>query len=97
MPGLRPVSTPIARAGITAVPSWPRRAFDYDPDVHLRAPSVDRGVQSFLWALVFFLVLFFGMLAVGVDAATAVILSIVLSLAIFLLVRTRGGGDGSGD
>jgi hypothetical protein len=56
-------------------------------------PSVDRGVQSFLWALVFFLVLFLGMLAVGVSSATALVLSIVSSLAIFVFVRTRGGNE----
>ncbi|HEY7380205.1 MAG TPA: hypothetical protein VH572_03270 [Gaiella sp.] len=61
--------------------------------MHLRMPSVDRGVQSFLWALVFFLVLFLGMLAVGVSSATALVLSIVSSLAIFVFVRTRGGNE----
>ena len=34
--------------------------------MHLRMPSIDRGVQSFLWAFVFFLVLYFGMVAVDV-------------------------------
>jgi hypothetical protein len=60
--------------------------------VHLRAPSVDRGVQSFLWALVFFLVLWLGMLAIGVTQGTALPLSLVAAFFIFLLVRTRGGG-----
>jgi hypothetical protein len=64
--------------------------------MHLRAPSIDRGFQSFLWAVVFFFVLFFGMLAVGVGGATAIVLSIVLSFGIFLLVRTRGAST-SGD
>jgi hypothetical protein len=64
--------------------------------MHLRAPSIDRGFQSFVWAVVFFLVLFFGMLAVGVGGATAIVLSIVLSFGIFLLVRTRGAST-SGD
>ncbi len=64
--------------------------------MHLRAPSVDRGIQSFLWAVVFFLVLFFGMLVVGVSGGTSLVLSIVLAFAIFLLVRTRGGSTGPG-
>ncbi len=64
--------------------------------MHLRAPSVDRGTQSFLWAVVFFLVLFFGMLVVGVSGGTSLVLSIVLAFAIFMLVRTRGGSAGSG-
>lgn len=59
--------------------------------MHLRMPSIDRGVQSFLWALVFFLVLYFGMLAVAVARPTALIISLVAAFLIFLFVRTRGG------
>lgn len=59
--------------------------------MHLRLPSIDRGVQSFLWALVFFLFLYFGMLAVAVARPTALIISLVAAFLIFLLVRTRGG------
>ncbi len=58
--------------------------------MHLRTPSIDRGVQSFLWALVFFLVLYFGMVAVDVGKATAFLVSLVSAFLIFLLVRTRG-------
>jgi hypothetical protein len=58
--------------------------------MHLRPPSVDRGVQSFLWSLVFFLVLYFGMVAVDVAKGTAIVLSLVAAFLIFLLVRTRG-------
>jgi len=57
--------------------------------MHLRAPSVDRGVQSFLWALVFFLFLYFGMLAVQVPRGTALPLALVAAFFIFLFVRTR--------
>ena len=49
--------------------------------MHLRAPSIDHGVQSFLWAVVFFLFLWFGMLAVGVSGATAFVLALVLAAA----------------
>ena len=59
--------------------------------MHLRMPSIDQGVQSFVWAVVFFLYLWVGMLAVGVSGATAFILALVLAAAIWLLVRTRGG------
>jgi hypothetical protein len=59
--------------------------------MHLRWPSIDQGVQAFAWALFFFLLLWFGMLAVGVSSATAFILSLVSSGAIFLFVRVRGG------
>ncbi|MDH4178009.1 MAG: hypothetical protein OEV72_10535 [Thermoleophilia bacterium] len=65
--------------------------------MHLRAPSIDRGVQSFIWSVVFFLVLFFGMLAIGVSGGTAIVISIVSSLAIFLFVRTRGQSTSGAD
>ena len=58
--------------------------------VHLRAPSIDQGVQAFVWAVVFFLILWIGMLAVGVTGGTAFILSLVAAAAIFLFVRVNG-------
>ena len=58
----------------------------------LRAPSVDPGVSSFLWALIFFLFLWFGMAAVGVSHGTALLLALVASFFIFLFVRTHGAG-----
>lgn len=61
--------------------------------MHLRAQSVDRGVQSFVWALVFFLYMFLGGLAIGVDGAPALVLSLVAAFFIFLFVRTRGVDD----
>jgi len=61
--------------------------------VHLRAPSVDRGVQSFLWAVVFFLFLYFGMLAIQISKGTAFVLALVAGFVSFLIVRTRGDDD----
>jgi len=58
--------------------------------MHLRMPSIDQGVQSFLWAIFFFLLLWVGMLALDVPSATALILSLVAAGAIFLFVRLRG-------
>jgi hypothetical protein len=58
--------------------------------MHLRMPSIDHGAQSFAWAVFFFLILWFGMLAVGVSGATAFILALVLGGAIFLYVRLTG-------
>ena len=58
--------------------------------MHLRMPSIDRGVQSFIWAVVFFLFLYFGMVAIAVSKGTAFVLSLVAAFLIFLLVRTRG-------
>lgn len=58
--------------------------------MHLRMPSIDKGVQSFLWAVVFFLYLFFGMKAIGTEGTVALVISLVSGFLIFLLVRTRG-------
>ena len=38
--------------------------------MHLRQPSIDRGVTSFLWAFGLGLYLWLGMLAIGVEGAT---------------------------
>ena len=58
--------------------------------MHLRMPSIAQGVQAFLWAVFFFLLLWVGMLALEVSSATALILSLVAAGAIFLFVRLRG-------
>ena len=59
----------------------------------MRMPSIDRGVQSFIWAVVFFLFLYLGMVAIAVAKGTAIVISLVAAFMIFLLVRTRGGDD----
>ena len=59
--------------------------------MHLRPPSIARGVTSFLWAFGLALYIWFGLLAVGVDAATAFIVGALSFCAIFLFVRTFGG------
>ncbi|HXV03603.1 MAG TPA: hypothetical protein VFP24_08525 [Gaiellaceae bacterium] len=58
--------------------------------MHLRLPAFDRGATSFAWAVFFFLFLWLGMLAVGIDGATAFIISAVAGCAIFLYVRLFG-------
>jgi len=58
--------------------------------VHIRPPSIDRGVVSFLWALFFFLFLWLGMIAVEVSKGTAFVLAAVAAGAIFLYVRIFG-------
>jgi hypothetical protein len=65
------------------------------PPVHLRPPSIDKGVQAFLWAAFFFLYLWLGMLAVGVSGANAFIFAAILAFAIFLFVRIYGEGESS--
>jgi hypothetical protein len=57
---------------------------------HLRPPSIDKGVSAFLWAFGFFLYLWLGAMAVGVDGMTAFILSAVVGGAIFLYIRVYG-------
>ncbi len=61
--------------------------------MHLRLPSIDRGVKSFLWALVFFLFLYFGMVSIAIAKGTAFTVSVVAAFFIFLLVRTRSGDE----
>ena len=59
--------------------------------MHLRMPSIDQGVQAFVWALVFFLFLWLSSLALKLPGGTSFILSLLAAGAIFLLVRSRGG------
>ncbi len=59
--------------------------------MHLRAPSIDQGVHSFAWSVVFFLYMWLGSLAIGVPGGIAFVISLVAAAAIFLFVRTRGG------
>ncbi len=58
--------------------------------MHLRMPSIDQGVQAFVWALVFFLYMWFGALLIDLPAGSSFVVSLVLAAGIFLLVRTRG-------
>jgi hypothetical protein len=58
--------------------------------MHLRPPSIDRGVTSFLWALGLALFIWLGQLAVGVSKGTALMLALLSFGGIFLFVRTRG-------
>jgi hypothetical protein len=58
--------------------------------MHLRAPSVDKGVSSFLWALVFFLYLWLGMKAVGVAGGPAFIFAALAGFGIFFIIRLLG-------
>jgi hypothetical protein len=59
--------------------------------MHLRAPSVDQGVQAFIWSVVFFLYIWLGALAVDVQGGIAFVVSLVVTAGIFLFVRLRGG------
>jgi len=58
--------------------------------MHLRPPSIDHGVTSFLWALCLAAFIFLGLVAVGIHRGTALLLALLSFGAIFLFVRTRG-------
>jgi hypothetical protein len=61
--------------------------------LHLRPPSIDPGVTSFIWAFSLGLFIWLGQLAVGVDKATALVIALLSFAAIFLFVRLRGGDE----
>ena len=58
--------------------------------MHLRPPSIDRGITSFLWALGLGLFVWLGLMSVGVSRGTALMLALLSFGGIFLFVRTRG-------
>jgi hypothetical protein len=58
--------------------------------VHLRPPSIDHGVISFLWALGLGLFIWIGLRAVDVHNASAFVIACVSGFAIFLFVRIYG-------
>ncbi len=61
--------------------------------MHLRMPSIDKGVQAFVWAFVFFLVMWLGALLLDVSGGVAFVLSLVGAAVIFMLVRLRGSDE----
>ncbi len=58
--------------------------------MHLRPPSIDPGVTSFLWALGLGVYIWAGLLAVGVSKPTAFIVAALAAFGIFLAVRVFG-------
>jgi hypothetical protein len=65
--------------------------------MHLRAPSVDQGVQAGIWAVVFGLFLWVGLWAIDVQNATAFIVGALGGAAVFLFVRYFGGDSPPAD
>ena len=61
--------------------------------MHLRPPSIDRGVTSAAWAIGLALFLFFGMWSIGISPGMAFVLSALAGGAIFLFVRINGEPD----
>jgi len=58
--------------------------------MHLRMPSIARGVTSFAWAFFFFLFIWIGGIAVGFSSATCFIVGAVAGFLSFLFVRVYG-------
>jgi hypothetical protein len=55
-----------------------------------RPPSIDQGVIALAWAVLLGAYIYFGLLAVGANGATAIVLALVSFAGIWLLVRLRG-------
>src|SRR5436190_1452837 len=64
---VRPRSGPVE--GLEGTGRFPRGITM--PPVHLRPPSIDPGVTSFIWALVLGLFIWAGLLSIGVSQGTA--------------------------
>ncbi len=56
----------------------------------LRAPSVDHGIVSFIWAFGLGLLLWLFMLGIGISKATSFIVAALVAIGIFLFVRVYG-------
>ena len=56
----------------------------------LRAPSVDHGIVSFIWAFGLGLLLWLFMLGIGISKATSFIVAALVAFGIFLFVRLYG-------
>ena len=56
----------------------------------LRAPSIDHGIVSFVWAFVLGLLLWGFLLGIGISQATSLIVGMLAVGAIFLYVRIYG-------
>jgi hypothetical protein len=61
--------------------------------VHLRPPSIDHGIVSFVWGVVLGGLVWLFLVGVGVSSATGLILGLLTCGAVFLLVRLYGGDE----
>ena len=58
--------------------------------MHLRAPSIDHGITSFLWGLFFGLYIWIGGTFVGFNSAVTFLAGCVVGFLTFLFVRIYG-------
>ena len=61
--------------------------------MHLRPPSIDPGITSFIWAFLLAVFVWAGLLAIGIGKGTAFIVGLLAFGAIFLFVRLYGEGS----
>jgi len=77
------------RAGAGEAAAQPAWTAPWDIEWRL-GPIIDPRISSALWALLFFLILWLGMGAVGVARGTAIVLALAAAFFIFLFVRSQG-------
>ena len=58
--------------------------------MHFRAPSIDKGVIAFVWAIALGTYLYFFLVATGSSSAFAFVISAIAAAGIWLFVRIRG-------
>ena len=58
--------------------------------MHFRAPSIDKGVIAFVWAVVLGTYLYFFLVVTGSTGAFSFVVSAISAAGIWLFVRTRG-------
>jgi hypothetical protein len=61
--------------------------------MHLRPPSTDPGITSFIWAFLLALFVWGGLLAIGVGQGTALLSALLAFGAMFLFIRLQGGNN----
>jgi hypothetical protein len=63
--------------------------------MHLRPPAIDHGIVSFIWAVVFFVFIWIGGIAIGMSSAMSFVVGAVAGFLIFLFVRIYGDDEPS--
>jgi hypothetical protein len=55
-----------------------------------RPPSIDQGVMALIWAVVLGAYIYYGLIAIGANGATSIVIALVSFAGIWLFVRLRG-------
>jgi hypothetical protein len=55
-----------------------------------RPPHIDQGVVAFIWAVALGIFIYFGLVAIGANGGTCIVLALLSAFGIWLLVRLRG-------